>query len=132
MTEPRWYTIKEVAERLRVSHDTVARMVERGELPAIRVSARLVRIPAPALHRIERAAPDPVIQRDRVLVRHPHRVRRHSRARPQPRRNRRTSCRRRRRCTSREVDEGAVRGPARWRREPRGPHLPALGRRRWR
>jgi excisionase family DNA binding protein len=54
MTEPRWYTVKEVAERLRVSHDTVARMVERGELPAIRVSARLVRIPAPALHRIER------------------------------------------------------------------------------
>ena len=54
MTERRWYTIKEVAERLRVSHDTVARMVERGELPAIRVSARLVRIPAPALHRIER------------------------------------------------------------------------------
>ena len=53
MTEPRWYTIKEVAERLRVSHDTVARMVEREELPAIRVSARLVRIPAPALHRIE-------------------------------------------------------------------------------
>ena len=56
MTEPRWYTIKEVAERLRVSHDTVARMIERDELPAIRVSARLVRIPAPALHLIERGA----------------------------------------------------------------------------
>jgi excisionase family DNA binding protein len=53
MTEPRWYTIKEVAERLRVSHDTVARMVAREELPAIRVSDRLVRIPAPALHRFE-------------------------------------------------------------------------------
>jgi excisionase family DNA binding protein len=53
-TEPRWYTIKEVAERLRVSHDTVTRMIEREELPAIRVSARLVRIPAPALHLLER------------------------------------------------------------------------------
>jgi excisionase family DNA binding protein len=56
MPEPRWYTIKEVAERLRVSHDTVSRMIDRGELPAIRVSARLVRVPAPALHRIERGA----------------------------------------------------------------------------
>lgn len=53
MTEPRWYTIKEVADRLRVSHDTVTRMIERDELPAIRVSARLVRIPAPALARFE-------------------------------------------------------------------------------
>lgn len=53
-TEPRWYTIKEVADRLRVSHDTVTRMIEREELPAIRVSARLVRIPAPALHMLER------------------------------------------------------------------------------
>jgi excisionase family DNA binding protein len=51
--EPRWYTIKEVAERLRVSHDTVARMVARDELPSIRVSSRIVRIPAPALHRFE-------------------------------------------------------------------------------
>lgn len=57
MSEPRWYTIKEVAERLRVSHDTVARMIARGELPAIRVSERLVRIPAPALHRFETGTP---------------------------------------------------------------------------
>lgn len=56
MAQPRWYTIKEAADRLRVSHDTVTRMVEREELPAIRVSARLIRIPAPALHRIERGA----------------------------------------------------------------------------
>jgi excisionase family DNA binding protein len=53
VTEPRWYSIKEVAERLRVSHDTVARMVAREELPAIRISDRIVRIPAPALHRFE-------------------------------------------------------------------------------
>ena len=53
MAEPRWYTIKEVAERLRISHDTVARMIAREELPAIRVSDRIVRIPAPALLRFE-------------------------------------------------------------------------------
>lgn len=44
----RWYTIKEAADRLGVSHDTVSRLVERGELPAIRVSRRIVRIPVPA------------------------------------------------------------------------------------
>ena len=44
----RWYSIKEAAEQLGVSHDTVARLVARGELPAIRVSERIVRIPAPA------------------------------------------------------------------------------------
>jgi excisionase family DNA binding protein len=57
MTEPRWYTIKEVAERLRVSHDTVTRLIARGELPAIRVSDRILRIPAPALHRFETGMP---------------------------------------------------------------------------
>jgi excisionase family DNA binding protein len=46
--EQRWYSIKEVADRLGVSHDTVSRLVERGDLPAIRVSKRLVRIPVPA------------------------------------------------------------------------------------
>ena len=44
----RWYTIKEAADLLGVSHDTVSRLVERGELPAIRVSKRIVRIPVPA------------------------------------------------------------------------------------
>ncbi len=57
MSEARWYTIKEVAERLHVSHDTVSRMVAREELPAIRVSDRLIRIPAPALHRFESGTP---------------------------------------------------------------------------
>ena len=66
MTEPRWYTIKEVAERLRVSHDTVARMIAREELPAIRISDRIVRIPAPALHRFESRVP---VDRRRVLRR---------------------------------------------------------------
>jgi excisionase family DNA binding protein len=49
----RYYTIKETAERLAISHDTVSRLIERGELPAIRVSERLYRIPAPALERYE-------------------------------------------------------------------------------
>lgn len=44
----RWYSIKEVAERLKISHDTVSRLVDRGELPAVRVSERIVRIPVPA------------------------------------------------------------------------------------
>jgi excisionase family DNA binding protein len=46
--EQRWYSIMEAAERLGVSHDTVSRLVDRGELPAIRVSKRIVRIPVPA------------------------------------------------------------------------------------
>lgn len=69
MSEPRWYTINEVSQRLRVSHDTVSRMIERGELPAIRVSARLVRIPAPALARLE--AGTPVVRRTVVRRRVP-------------------------------------------------------------
>jgi len=46
--DQRWYSIKEAAERLGVSHDTVSRLVERGDLRAIRVSKRIVRIPVPA------------------------------------------------------------------------------------
>ena len=46
--ERRWYSITEAAELLGVSHDTVSRLIDRGELPAIRVSKRLVRIPIPA------------------------------------------------------------------------------------
>ena len=44
----RWYSIKEAADALGVSHDTVTRLVDRGELPAIRVSERIIRIPVPA------------------------------------------------------------------------------------
>jgi len=45
----RWYSIKEAAQVLDVSHDTVSRLIERGDLPAVRVSERIVRIPVPAL-----------------------------------------------------------------------------------
>ncbi|MBA4170989.1 MAG: hypothetical protein H0X68_11365 [Chloroflexi bacterium] len=38
---------------MRVSHDTITRMINRGELPAIRLSQRIVRIPVPAVVRLE-------------------------------------------------------------------------------
>jgi excisionase family DNA binding protein len=44
----RWYSVKEVADLLGVSHDTVSRLIERGELSAVRVSERIVRIPVGA------------------------------------------------------------------------------------
>ena len=56
----RYFTIKEAAERLSVSHDTVSRLIERGDLPALRVSERLYRITAPALERYESGVPVPV------------------------------------------------------------------------
>ncbi len=62
----RYYTIKEAAERLRVSHDTISRLIRGGELPAIRVSERLYRIPAPALQRYESGVP---VARRRVVRR---------------------------------------------------------------
>ena len=62
----RYYTIKEAAERLRVSHDTISRLISSGDLPAIRVSQRLYRIPIPALERYESGVPvalRPVVRR---------------------------------------------------------------------
>ena len=53
----RYYTIKEAADRLRVSHDTISRLISGGALPAIRVSQRLYRIPTPALERYESGVP---------------------------------------------------------------------------
>lgn len=44
----RYLTPAEAADELRVSTDTVRRLIESGELPALRVSARLIRIPRPA------------------------------------------------------------------------------------
>lgn len=45
----RWYNIREASERLGVSYGAARRLVASGELPAIRVSKRIVRIPAPAI-----------------------------------------------------------------------------------
>ena len=40
-----YYTPREVAEMLRISDDAVLDLIGRKELPALRVSARIIRIP---------------------------------------------------------------------------------------
>ena len=40
-----YYTPKEVADILRISDDAVVDLVNRGDLPALRVSPRIIRIP---------------------------------------------------------------------------------------
>lgn len=51
--QKRYMTTSEVADTLRVSTDTVLRLIERGELAALRVSERIYRIPVPAFERYE-------------------------------------------------------------------------------
>jgi excisionase family DNA binding protein len=46
--ERRFLTPAEAADELRVSTDTILRLISSGELPAIRVSPRVIRIPKPA------------------------------------------------------------------------------------
>ena len=48
MTERRFLTPAEAAADLRVSTDTVLRLISAGTLPAIRVSPRVIRIPVTA------------------------------------------------------------------------------------
>jgi excisionase family DNA binding protein len=48
MTQRRFLTPAEAAADLRVSTDTVLRLISAGTLPAIRVSSRVIRIPVPA------------------------------------------------------------------------------------
>jgi excisionase family DNA binding protein len=55
--EQRLLTPKEAADRLRVSHDTITRMINSGELPAIRLSQRIARIPVAAVVRLESGVP---------------------------------------------------------------------------
>jgi excisionase family DNA binding protein len=40
-----YYTPKEVAEMLRISDDAVLDLIHRNEIPALRLSARIIRIP---------------------------------------------------------------------------------------
>lgn len=49
----RFLTTSEVASELRVSTDTVLRLIQSGSLPALRVSERLYRVPAPAFARFK-------------------------------------------------------------------------------
>lgn len=44
----RYLTPSEAATELRVSTDTVLRLIASGDLPALRVSPRIIRIPVPA------------------------------------------------------------------------------------
>jgi excisionase family DNA binding protein len=46
--DARYVTPSEAATELRVSTDTVLRLISSGELPALRVSPRIIRIPVPA------------------------------------------------------------------------------------
>ena len=43
--ERAYYTTREVAEILAISDDAVLDLVHRGDIPAIRVSPRIIRIP---------------------------------------------------------------------------------------
>ncbi len=46
--QARYLTPTEAATELRVSTDTVLRLIASGDLPALRVSPRIIRIPVPA------------------------------------------------------------------------------------
>lgn len=48
MNAERYLTPSEAAAELRVSTDTVLRLIASGDLPALRVSPRIIRIPVPA------------------------------------------------------------------------------------
>ena len=63
--EKRFYTPRQAAELLSVSPDTVLRLIQRGELPAVRVSERIYRIPIPAFERFQSGTP---VMRRRVTV----------------------------------------------------------------
>ena len=51
--EPEFYTVQEVAERLRVSRKTIYRMVERGEIRAVRLGD-VYRIPRESFEALRR------------------------------------------------------------------------------
>ncbi len=66
--QARYLTPSEVATELRVSTDTVLRMIASGELPALRVSSRIIRIPMPAFLAVQagrRATRRAVVRRKR-------------------------------------------------------------------
>lgn len=52
-----WHTKDEAAEKLGVSVRTIERMINRGELPARKITSRIVRIPASALENPELGKP---------------------------------------------------------------------------
>jgi len=58
----RYLTPAEAADELRISPDTVYRLIAAGEIAALRVSPRILRIPIPAFEAY-RAARKPSIRR---------------------------------------------------------------------
>ena len=46
-----YYTPREVAQALAISDDAVLDLIHRGDLPAIRISSRIIRIPIAAFDR---------------------------------------------------------------------------------
>ena len=65
--DKRFYTPAEAAAILKVSSTTVMNRIHAGELPAVRVSERIYRIPIPAFERFVAGTPPPefvVEQRD--------------------------------------------------------------------
>lgn len=64
----RYLTPSEAATELRVSTDTVLRLIASGELPALRVSPRIIRIPMSAFVAFQagrRSTRRPVVRRKR-------------------------------------------------------------------
>jgi len=59
MDTKRLLTLGETSSALGVSHQTVRRMVARGELAFVRVGKRLVRIPAAEVEHLLRAVRQP-------------------------------------------------------------------------
>jgi excisionase family DNA binding protein len=67
-TERRYLTPVEAATELRVSTDTILRLIASGDLPAVRVSTRIIRIPVPAFIAFQagrRPARRAVVRRER-------------------------------------------------------------------
>ena len=63
--ERRYLTPAEAASELRVSTDTVLRLIASGELLALRVSPRVIRIPVPAFKQFQQGRP---VVRRRVIT----------------------------------------------------------------
>lgn len=63
MTEPDYYTVEEVAKRLRLHRSTIYRMLESGELRAIRIRNQF-RIPPAAVEAIEGTPYEPAPEAD--------------------------------------------------------------------
>jgi excisionase family DNA binding protein len=64
-----FFTVAEVAERLKMNEQTIRNWIDRGELPAIRLGARRVRVRQADLDRfIEAGAPAPDTDKDQIVV----------------------------------------------------------------